>query len=295
MKYSHLLSAILREPWAIEPQSAIALGSLVVKLLNGEASQFTARDEFEARFHNAFSAQSFNALSQDTEADEIPAGSVAIIPLKGEMLKYGTLCSYGTQEIASMLSQFLSHKNIIGAVLDIDSGGGAVNAISPLTHVIKTSQKPIVSLCDTAASAAYYVAVATDHVMADNDLSSVFGSIGIEAQFVDVKPHLEKQGYKIHTVHPPESSEKNLAFEKAMQGDYSAIIAEYLSPMAKNFQAHVLDRMKGIDQSVPGIINGKVFFALDALAHGMIHSIGNMDLAIEKVKTLHSIRTFMNP
>jgi protease-4 len=100
---------------------------------------------------------------------------------------------------------------------------------------------------------------------------------------------------KFHTVYAPESKDKNLAFEKALKGDYALMQSEILSPLAQQFQNHVKQSRSGkLDEKVPGILSGKMFFAQAALEHGLIDSIGNMQKAISKALELAEIKKFMN-
>jgi protease-4 len=289
MNFSYLLSEILRGYWSIEPQTALAHGSLVASLINGSGEDFTPREAWQ------YSFSSGGSIVAGDNYNDVPAGSVAIIPLKGTMMKYGTMCSYGTTEIADRFSQAMNSKKISAIVLDIDSGGGAVNAIPPLMNVLGGRRKAVVGLCDTAASAAYFAAANCDHIMADNSLSAGFGSIGVVTSFADMQPYWELKGVKFHTVYAPESKDKNLAFEKALKGDYALMQSEILSPLAQQFQNHVKQSRSGkLDEKVPGILSGKMFFAQAALEHGLIDSIGNMQKAISKALELAEIKKFMN-
>ncbi len=289
MNFSHILSEILRGQWAIEPQTALSHSSLVASLISGKSENFQPRSEFL----HLVSAGS-GIVTSDNYKDA-PAGSVAIIPLKGTMMKYGTMCSYGTEEIASQFAAALSSKKIAAIVMDIDSGGGAVNAIAPLANLLSSKSKPVVALCDTAASAAYYVASASDHIMADNNLSAGFGSIGVVTSFVDMQPFWEMQGVKFHTIYAKESKDKNLAFEKALKGDYEMMQDEILSPLAIKFQNHVKQsRGAKLKIETPGLLTGKMFFGEDSLESGLIDSIGNMQKAIEKALLLADVKKFMN-
>lgn len=289
MNFSHILSEILRGQWAIEPQTALSHSSLVASLISGQSENFQPRSEF---LHLVSAGSGFTTSDYYKDA---PAGSVAIIPVKGTMMKYGTMCSYGTEEIASQFAAALSSKKIAAIVMDIDSGGGAVNAIAPLANLLSSKSKPVVALCDTAASAAYYVASASDHIMADNNLSAGFGSIGVVTSFVDMQPFYEMQGVKFHTIYAKESKDKNLAFEKALKGDYEMMQDEILSPLAKQFQNHVKQsRGTKLKAETPGILTGKMFFAEDAQENGLIDSIGNMQKAIEKALLLADVKKFMN-
>lgn len=288
MQTSFLLHEILRSHWAIEPQAALAHGHLIAGLINGNPEEFLPRAEWQYHFSNAGNMVFGNSYN------DAPAGSVAIIPIKGTMLKYGTLCSYGTQEIAQMISAAMQSSKIKAIVMDIDSGGGSVNSIPPLTNVLSNKTKPVVALADTAASAAYFIASVADHIMADNNLSAGFGSIGVVTSFADMQPYWELKGIKFHTIYAPESKDKNLSFEKALKGDYEMMQNEILSPLAKQFQSHVINKRQGkLKQETPGIISGKVFFADDALKYGLIDSIGNIQKAVEKASQLADVKNFM--
>lgn len=288
MQTSFLLSEILRGHWAIEPQTALSHGHLIASLINGSPEDFTPRGEWEYRFADS------GKTIKGSKYDDAPAGSVAIVALKGSMLKYGTLCSYGTLEIAAKLNEAFASKKISAVVLDIDSGGGSVNSIPPLTNLLSGKNKPVVALADVAASAAYFVAAGCDHIMADNSLSAGFGSIGVVTSFADMQPYWELQGVKFHTIYAPESKDKNLAFEKALKGDYELLQSEILSPLAVQFQNHVKQtRGARLKADTPGVLSGKMFFAEDALKAGLIDGIGNMQQAVQKALELAEVRKFM--
>ena len=287
MKFSYLLSEILGGSWAIEPQTALAHGQLVANLLLGADEYFEERKPWSFQFGGG-------AWTSGSNYNDAPAGSVAIIPVKGTMLKYGTLCSYGTTEIASKMQDAMLSKKISAIVLDIDSGGGAVNSISPLMQVIAGKSKPIVALADMDGSAAYWISSACDYVMAENRLSSCFGSIGVVNSFADFQPMYEREGVKFHTIYAPESKDKNQAFEKALKGDYELMQSEILSPLAIQFQNHVKQsRQKKLKAETPGLLSGKMFFAEDALKAGLIDGIGNMQQAIQKALDLAEVQKFM--
>lgn len=288
MQTSFLLHEILRSHWAIEPQTALAHGHLIAGLINGHPEDFTPRGEWQYQF-----ADSGKMVSGGSYNDA-PAGSVAIIPVKGTMLKYGTLCSYGTQEIAGMMNAAMASKKISAVVMDIDSGGGSVNSIPPLQNLLSRKSKPVVALADVAASAAYFVAAGCDHIMADNSLSAGFGSIGVVTSFADMQPYWELQGVKFHTIYAPESKDKNLAFEKALKGDYELLQNEILSPLARQFQNHVSASRQGkLKTDTPGVLSGRMFFAEDALKAGLIDSIGSMEKAVQKALELAEVKKFM--
>lgn len=220
--------------------------------------------------------------------NKAPKGSTAIIPIKGAMSKYDTPCAYGAESIGKFILHAASHKNIEAIILDIDSGGGAVNAVAPLIDAIESAKakKPVLAYCDTAASAAYWIAVSCDKIILSNDISAQVGSIGVMVSFSDMRGYWEAQGVKFHTIYAPESTHKNQAFELALKGDYDLIKTELLSPMAKQFQAAVKKNRPGIDLKQEGIIAGRMFFARDAFKYGMVDGIGTIEQALNIAATL---------
>ena len=291
MRVSPLLSDVLRSMWAMSVESAMMAGHDLNRIMNRDwdggrpAMSMDDRAPFPVAVVFAGSEQTGSSF------DKAPQGSTAIIPLKGTMLKYGTMCTYGTTEIASALLEAASHKNIGSIVMDVDSGGGAVDAVAPIVEAINQARakygKPVVASCDLCASAAYWSASACNQVIANNDISSQFGSIGVMMSFADVKPYWEKMGIKFHTVYAPESTHKNREFELALEGKYEEIQKLRLSPLAVKFQNAVrTNRGDKLKESTPGILNGAMFYASDAVAFGLADKIGNMDSAIKAAREL---------
>jgi len=100
--------------------------------------------------------------------------------------------------------------------------------------------------------------------------------------FMDVKGYYEKEGIKLHTIYATESSDKNLAFQKALEGEYDMIREEELDPLARAFQAAVkANRSDKLNTAVKGILSGKTFFADQAKEYGLIDRVGNNNTAVE--------------
>lgn len=268
----------------IEPQTAIAHLPDVASFMNGETLQVIDRDnEASHSFVNADGLPYRKGL----DSDEITPGSTMIVNLTGTMIKYGTMCSWGADELTAKLQAAENNPNIIGSILHTDSGGGSVAAIGLFVDFLQGNRtKPVVALCDMAASAAYYTAVNCDHIMAENNISSEFGSIGVMCQFADYTEFYKKNGIEVHTIYSNLSGNKNEEFQKALKGDYDLIKTESLDPLARKFQDAVKAARPDLKLDEPGLLNGKMFYAEKALELGMIDSIGSMTDAIKKVKEI---------
>ena len=292
MKFNPLVSSIFRGAWLIKPEIALNYGAVLADIFAGDPYS----DDREPIGAYAMSPEGMRIDIEDTPAegqtsvfDAAPGGSTAFVPVKGVMMKEDTLSHYGTGSISRVVMEAGIHKNIGAVVLEIDSGGGSVDSVGPMIDAIRFAQKrkPVLSWSDLAASAAYWTASATDLVIAQNDISPEFGSIGVMMSFADIRPMWEREGVKFHTIYAPESNYKNLPFEKALKGDYDLIRSEELSPLARKFQKEVRSNRRGkVDITQPGILNGRTFFARDAVRHGLADEIGNREYAIKRAAEL---------
>ncbi len=200
----------------------------------------------------------------------------------GAVVKYGDWCTYGADEIAGALRFADSNPNIRYTILVIDGPGGSVSSIGPLLEFKKSKKKPVIGLADQCCSLHFWALVSVcDYKMADNDVSALFGSVGVVCSLVDNKEYLEKLGYKFHEIYPDESKHKNEAFRLVMEGKYDMIKEEQLSPLARKFQAGVKAGCPNLKANVSGVLTGKTFPADAALEYGMIDSIGGMTKAFE--------------
>lgn len=286
MAFSTLYYTILNKPFFIDVRRIDAHAVLIDKFLSHD---ITGMDAMKLSDKTPIARQVSAGHAQDNQFAKAPKDSVAVIPLRGDILKEGTMCSYGTEEIAAVIREAADAKNIIGIRLDIDSGGGAVDAIAPMLEAISFSQqkgKPVVACCDLCASAAYYVACHCNRIVANNTISAEFGSIGVMMQFPDYAKYYEERGIKIHTIYSNLSTYKNAPFEAARKGEYTSIKEEQLDPLARQFQEAVKTHRQQLDQKIDGILAGRMFYAKDALKHGLIDQIGTEQEATDLVRRL---------
>ena len=288
MKVNPLISEIIRGQWLMQPQYVSAMGHIVAKVLAGEEVEF---DQYTGALSTVVGPDRqvvpmvWNAQTRTYEAD-IPDGSIAIVNMMGPVIKYGDWCHWGADEITRALSIWNDTDAIKGIILNLDGPGGSVSAIGPFLEFSKNKRKPVVGLIDMAASLHYWTAVAVcDHLMVDNNVSAMVGSVGVVLSFSDAKPYYEELGIVFHEIYPPESKDKNLSFRMALEGKYDKIIEEHLSPLAKKFQAGVRAGRPNLEEA-EGVLTGKTFYAEEALEYGMIDSIGSLDAAMDEVDRL---------
>ncbi len=271
-----LTSTILKSVWAIEPRAALAHGSMLSVLFNENDLELKAEEQ-----PKVFAATKAGGLY--TSYDKAPEGSVAVIPLIGEMMKYDQWCgTTGTRTVGNRILEADKHPNISAIILSIDSPGGTVDGTESLANIVKGTKKPIVAFIDgMMCSAALWVGTSADEVIASTPNDEI-GSIGVMVSFADIQPYWEKQGIKFHKIRADQSKDKNEVFYKALEGDYESIKKEMLNPLADAFIEAVKANRPNATQEQ---FTGKVFFAKNLIGT-LIDSIGNLDYAVERALSL---------
>lgn len=298
-------SAVTRGKWMMDPLSVLGMAPQLAKLITSDGSfnrdwkgmQTLDLDKMGSRSDLPTLAIAATHGDKYQDYNEAPKGSIAIIPLKGMMMKYGTWWAYGTEEIAAMIIEAAGHPNIGGVVIEGDSGGGYVDSIAPLLYArkfVRDQGKVFGASVDLCASACLYALIDADFIVADNQVSSQSGSIGVMLSFWDIIPYFEELGLKFHYIKSNHSEDKNLSWEKALKGEYDKIKEEELDPLAIEFQNHVKSsRGEKLNIKAPGILTGAMFYAQEALENGLIDKIGDKSTAIQMAHILIESKNFL--
>lgn len=291
-------SEILSGSWAISEQHAQAWLLMVAQILQGKQNiQITGQvspkaAQIEMRRYIVDGNGEYIDRSQ---LSHTPSGSIGVIQIAGPMIKTGNWFQWGADELVHFAQEFERDPNIVGHLWDIDSGGGSVSAIATFREFQKRKKKPLIGLGDSCASAALYVGVGCDKLYARNNISAMFGSIGVMATIMDFTKYLTDLGIKEHVIYATQSSYKHKSYNEALKGEdhYKAFQKEHLDPLAIQFQNFVKQSRPNLKTDVEGILEGKMFYAEQAKEYGMIDGIIDFEEAVEQVKFLAGARSFM--
>lgn len=219
------------------------------------------------------------------------AERIAIFSITGMMTKYAHFnwnmedlewIVPGIDDIASVLEYAMQSEDIDGAILLLNTPGGTTQSLIRIEEVLKKRTKPVVAVVDgMCASAGMYTACLCDRIIALNKMCDV-GSIGVMVQLVDYGSFYKKQGIKIIEIYPPESADKNKSYRDAIDGKTQTMIDEVLTPLAVHFQ-NVVKEHRPVDESVDGVLSGKMFYAEDAIKAGLVDEIGNFESAVAAI------------
>lgn len=273
--HTNKIRNIVSGVWAIDPKEAM---SLIPSVLNSEGLVVTAQDQEQPEVET----QKVAVLGQSGTGQSTARRLVGLIGMKEPIVKYSDWCSTGMDQISRAIENMANDDSIAAIVLDIDSPGGAADAVQlPSQAILEAkNKKPVLAYCGDGmcASAAYWIASHCDEIYSTFNTDTV-GSIGTYVTIMDVKAYYEKEGLPIHEIYATESTEKNLPFREALDGKYDTIIKEYLDVYNENFLTTVKANREGVNEDA---LKGKLYFANDALEMGLIDGIGSLQDTINR-------------
>ena len=144
------------------------------------------------------------------------------------------------------------------------------------------ANKPVLVYGWTVGSAAYNASSPANEIIASSP-SARFGSLG--AMYPVNKLLLEVLKASTVNIIGETAPNKNAAFQKALDGDYSGVQQE-ANLFTVDFQNSVrkLRPLKGSEEKIKNTLSGGMFFANEAKAIGLADSIGNFNFAISRAK-----------
>lgn len=264
---------IINGVWLIEPSFADNFLPYITKFL--ENPQPVASREPE-QFLSVHAGDASDNHIRDIK--DAPEGSIAVINVSGAITKHDQECGPdGLLSKSSILQAAYKSNNITAVVINLDTGGGEVNAMRLFAETISERNKPVVAfVSDSCFSAGYGIASACDYIVANSSLARV-GSIGALTTIADYTERYKMQGINLIQVYATQSTDKNKEYREALEGNLEPIrkltdtYNEYFLSLIETNRG---DKLKG-DRSVWG--TGKTWSAEEALELGLIDEINTFN------------------
>lgn len=214
----------------------------------------------------------------------------------GTNLKPGLLEREGDllSQVYHRLEKASRDKMVRGVILRLDSPGGEVTASDILyNEIVKFKEKtgiPVVALTmGVAASGAYYIASACDHIVAHP--STITGSIGVIAVFPHVDELLQKIGVGIQVLKSGEMKDSGSTF-RSLTDEEKELFQDVINEMYERFLDVVLEGRRGAltGEDLRKIADGRIYTARRALQLKLIDEVGYFEAALKKSLSLASLR-----
>jgi protease IV len=198
---------------------------------------------------------------------------IAIVEVKGVIAQ--------SSGIIEELQRYLEDKEVKAIILRIDSPGGGVGPAQEIYREImkiKPRKKVVTSMGSVAASGGYYIASATDLIVANP--GTITGSIGVIMQFSNFEELLKKIGIKGVVIKSGEHKDIGSPF-RDMTPEEKKIMQEVLDNVHQQFIQAVADGRKMDRSKVVEIADGRILTGEQAKNLGLVDRMGNLQDTIE--------------
>jgi len=198
---------------------------------------------------------------------------IAIVEVKGVIAQ--------SSGVIEELQQYVEDKEVKAIILRIDSPGGGVGPAQEIYREvmrIKPKKKVVTSMGSVAASGGYYIASASDLIVANP--GTITGSIGVIMQFSNFEELLKKIGIKGVVLKSGEHKDIGSPFRE-MTPEEKKIMQEVLDNVHQQFIQAVADGRKLDRAKVAEIADGRIFTGEQAKNLGLVDQMGNLQDAID--------------
>ena len=273
------------EPWCMDVKSLPMFTSILKNLQNGVQLQ-VPETKYNSFYYLDLKSKTTLVTREWELQDNSISEAVGVINLDGPITKSGGESSYGTKQLSQRMLSMSNDSRVKGIIINVDSGGGSSSAVQLMVDAINEVKKSkpvyaVVSKGGMAASAAYGIASAANKMYSEEAMNIV-GSVGTMISFQGIPANkTTPDGVKNIVLYATKSTEKNKAFEEALNNDnYDLLINDLLDPINESFINLVESnrpQLKGTNFD-----NGHTVFAKDGIGT-FIDGIATFDEVVNMV------------
>jgi protease-4 len=208
---------------------------------------------------------------------------VALIRIEGVILD--------SQQTITELKRFADNPLVKAIVLRIDSPGGGVVPSQEIYDAVqrirnKNNKAVIASMGTVAASGGYYIASATDRIVANP--GSLTGSIGVIMETANVEGLLKKIGVEGIVVKSGKFKDVGSPLRK-MTDEEQALLQSVMDDVHMQFIDAVAEGRALEVSAVQALADGRIFTGRQAKEAKLVDELGNLDDAIQLAADLAGI------
>ncbi len=260
----------LKTPWMLMPSELKRLIALADKNLLITTEKAGILSLMPKDWVDYYSQQSLRMSGVD---------GVAMVEINGVMSRGGGWY-FGNEEIAQILKANDKNADVKAHLIKYNSLGGTVDSTKMLAETIAGLKKPKVAFGNRICSAAMMTAAPCNHIMLENQLVSIIGSIGVMAVVRDDSEAMGKAGFKEEVILADGSEDKYHEETIPLSPELIKQYKAELNPIRNEMVAYIKRYRAGVLKS-DEVFTGKVYGPKDALALGLCDSVGMLDDAIK--------------
>jgi protease-4 len=187
-----------------------------------------------------------------------------------------------SREVVEELKKYRDDPSIKAILLRIDSPGGGVVPSQEIYGEVKKIRKDgrkkvVTSMGNVAASGGYYIASASDRIMANP--GTLTGSIGVIMELANVEGLLKKIGVETLTIKSGRHKDIGSPF-RAMQPEEREFLEKLLKDVHEQFIQAVSEGRGLPREKVREVADGRIFSGRQAKEMNLVDDLGSLQDAI---------------
>jgi len=225
--------------------------------------------------------------TQFTQHYSISGGNIGIVEINGMILS--------SKKIIQDIKTFRDDDAIKAIILRIDSPGGGIGPSQEIYREIiksKMDKKIITSMGSVAASGGYYIASATQGIVANP--GTITGSIGVIMEYVNIMEIAKKIGISPVVIKSGEFKDMGSPLRELKESE-KKILQALVDELHLQFVTDAATA-RGIDvQTMATLADGRVYTGEKALKLKLIDRLGNLDDAVQWAGEMAHIKGELKP
>ncbi len=202
---------------------------------------------------------------------------------------FGTIES--SKDAVRQIKKYGDDGSVAAILIHLDSPGGGVAATQEIydeIYRVRVEEEKLVvaSMTSVAASGAYYIACATDMIIANP--GTLVGSIGVIMQYPVVGELISKLGVKFETVKSGEIKDVGSPWREPTERDREMLQAA-IDDVYEQFVEAVMDGRDLTREEVIEVADGSIFTGRQGVDLGLVDKLGSFEEAIRITAELAGI------
>ena len=209
-------------------------------------------------------------------------GKVGIVEIQGVITE--------SKDILNLIKRFREDDEIKSIVVRIDSPGGVIGPSQEIYREIRKTtpeKKIIASMGSIAASGGYYIAAATNGIIANP--GTITGSIGVILAYTNFRAVLDKIGMVPVVIKSGPFKDMGSPTKK-MSKEEKDVLQAFVDQAHQQFVSAIAEGRKMDIDHVKSLADGRIYTGEEAVKQGLVDRLGNFEDAIEWAGQLGGIQ-----
>jgi protease-4 len=222
---------------------------------------------------------------------------IVLLPIQGLIMDPGERDNpyvFSPRRMQELLHIISRDDAIKAVILEMNSPGGGVTASDIIYRYLKEFKKahptiPVLCLMqDTATSGAYYIAMASDYIIAHP--TSITGSIGVISIFFSGEDLIKWAKVDVVVLKSGKSKDSG-SFFRRMEPEEQEVFQEIIDQMYKGFVDIVAEGRQShlTRQQILALADGRIFLGKEAYENKLVDALGYLEDAVNKAKELAQV------